>query len=340
VTCAGILVADMILADLPKICQPGEILFTPRGISLHIGGHAANVPIDLIKLGLRRNEVSTIGAVGNDPYGDFIESFLSKRGIQTHIRKIEEVGTAKSVILVVKGEDRRVYHGIGANYFLDPDYVKAILREQRPLIFYVGATGLLGKFDEKLREVLKEAKAQDCLTFVDPVTPYQHSWEHLLKVLELVDIFHCNNFEASDMTGISDFREALRRISKKGTRLAIISLGKKGLVATDKKRVFRMPAFEVPVVDPTGAGDAFCAGIIQALIDMGKLPDISMLSTENTMKILLRGEAAGAACVTSVGTTTSVTAQKVNELILQQGPRIRKRTLVSCSLNRRGAKND
>lgn len=328
VTCAGIMVADIILADLPKVCQPGELVFAPRGISLHIGGHAANVPIDLIKLGLRQDEVSTVGTVGKDPYGDFIESILAEHGIQTHIMKIEEAGTAKSVILVVRGEDRRVYHDVGANYFLDPDYVKDILREERPLIFYVGATGLLGRFDEQLFDVLEVAKAQNCLTFVDPVTPYQHGWEHIREALELVDVFHCNNFEASDMTGISDFREALRSISEEGAKLAIVSTGEKGLVAAAKKMVFEMPAFKVPVVDPTGAGDAFCAEIIQALVEMDKLRDISKLSTNNIVDILLRGEAAGAACVTGMGTTTSVTVKKVNELMLQQGLEIRKRAKV------------
>ena len=335
-TCAGILVADVILADLPRVCHPGEVLFAPRGISLHIGGHAANVPIDLIKLGLKRDEVSTVGAVGKDPYGDFIMSILTEHGFPFHIRRIGEAGTAKSVILVVKGEDRRVYHDVGANYFLDPDYVKAILREERPLIFYVGATGLLGNFDEELFDVLKEAKAQNCLTFVDPVTPYQHGWEHLLKALELVDIFHCNNFEASCMTGISDLRGSLRSISEKGTKLAIISMGEKGLVATTEEMIFEMPAFEVPVVDPTGAGDAFCAGIIQALIKMmaDKSPDISKLSASDVVDILLHGEAAGAACVTNVGTTTSVTAQKVNELMRQQGLEIRKHVLQSIILSK------
>ena len=328
VTCAGIMVADIILADLPKVCQPGELVFAPREISLHIGGHAANVPIDLIKLGLRRDEVSTVGTVGKDSYGDFIESILAKHGVQIHIMKIEEAGTAKSVILVVRGEDRRVYHNVGANYFLDPDYVKAILREERPLIFYVGATGLLGRFDEQLFDVLEVAKAQNCLTFVDPVTPYQHGWEYIREALKLVDVFHCNNFEASDMTGISDFREALRSISEEGAKLAIVSTGEKGLVAAAKKMVFEMPAFKVPVVDPTGAGDAFCAGIIQALLEMDRLRNISKLSTNNIVDILLRGEAAGAACVTGMGTTTSVTVKEVDELMLQQGLEIRKRAKV------------
>jgi len=53
--------------------------------------------------------------------------------------------------------------------------------------------------------------------------------------------------------------------------------------------------------------------------------EIIKLWTEGIMDMLLHGEAAGASCVTGVGTTTFVTAQKVNELMLQQGPAIGKR---------------
>lgn len=329
VTCTGIMVADIILADLPKVCQPGELIFVPGGISLHVGGHAANVPIDLIKLGLREGEVSTVGTVGKDPYGDLIESTLAGYGVQTHMTKIMEAETAKSVIFVVRGEDRRVYHSAGANYFLNPDRVKAILEKEKPLVFYIGGAGFLGRFDEQLSDVLKVAKAQNCLTFLDPVPPYRHGWGHVLEAIKLVDIFHCNTFEASDMTGIRDFRGALSSISGEGAKLAIVSDGENGLVAAGRRMMFEMPAFKVPVIDPTGAGDAFCAGIIQALLEMGQPPDISKLSADDVVNILLRGEAAGAACVAGLGTTSSVTAKKVDELMFQQGPEIRKLTKVS-----------
>ena len=54
VTCAGILICDIIAADLQKISNPGEVTFTPSGIKLCIGGHSANVSIDLMKLGLKK----------------------------------------------------------------------------------------------------------------------------------------------------------------------------------------------------------------------------------------------------------------------------------------------
>jgi len=73
-----ILVCDIIAADLQKISNPGEVTFTPSGIKLCIGGHSANVSIDLMKLGLQKGSVSSIGAIGNDIFGEFIEEELKK----------------------------------------------------------------------------------------------------------------------------------------------------------------------------------------------------------------------------------------------------------------------
>ena len=58
-------------------------------------------------------------------------------------------------------------------------------------------------------------------------------------------------------------------------------------------------AEKVEAVDPTGAGDALCAGLIKALIDDGVSPgQLSALEAERLTTLMLRGQAAGAACVT------------------------------------------
>jgi len=41
---------DIVAADLPRISGPGELVYAPRGIELLVGGHAANVAIDLTKM--------------------------------------------------------------------------------------------------------------------------------------------------------------------------------------------------------------------------------------------------------------------------------------------------
>jgi sugar/nucleoside kinase (ribokinase family) len=85
-----------------------------------------------------------------------------------------------------------------------------------------------------------------------------------------------------------------------------------------------VPVFEVDSVDPTGAGDAFCAGVIDSLLDHPDLlNDIQGLSVEDAKTLLLRGSAAGAVCVTFTGATTAVTREKVDYMMREQGDRVR-----------------
>jgi sugar/nucleoside kinase (ribokinase family) len=319
VTCAGILVVDFIAADMPKVSNPGEVTFTPVG--MHIGGHSANVSIDLIKLGLKKGDVSSVGAVGKDTLGDFVEQTLNGYGVITHLSRTERVGTSKNLILVVKGEDRRFHFDVRANLCLEPKFVEGIIKSETPLIFYGGAVGLLGKFDEKLSEVLKMAKERGGITFVDPIKPYGKGWEFLLRAAPLIDIFHCNNLEAAEMTGIKDVKDAVGELLSRGVKMVVVSMGDKGLVAGYGESTYSMSAFRVDTVDPTGAGDAFCAGMIRKLLELKgeTLRKELKLDEKQLIEVLAYGEAAGAACVTAVGTTTAVEAAKVAELLKKQG---------------------
>ena len=321
VTCAGILVVDLIAADLPKISDPGELLFVSRGIEMHTGGHAGNVSIDLRKLSLEAGKVSVVCAVGDDLFGDFIENILREHGVTTHLQRIRGVGTSKTLALVVKGEDRRFHTDIGANWHLNSGHVWSVLKEEKPIVFYVGGVGIMGKFDEELTGTLQEAKNLGCITFVDPVTPYKHGWDSVISALKWTDIFHCNKDEATSITGKEEPEEAIEALINMGANFVIISLGEKGLFAKTKETLFKMPAFKVPVVDPTGAGDAFCAGVIHGLLRIigCKECELSNLSKDDILSILLEGEASGAACVTMVGTTTAVTRDRVDQLLMEQG---------------------
>jgi len=319
VTSVGILVADIIAADLPKISDPGELTFTGRNIEIHIGGHAANVSIDLRKLSLEEGEVSSVGAVGDDVFGNYIQSILEREGVVHRLQKVRGVATSKNLILVVRGQDRRFHVDVGANWYLSPDHVFSVLDEEKPRILYVGGVGFMGEFDEKLPLILQKAKDLGCLTFIDPVAPYKHGWDIVVPALNWADVFHCNNLEARMITGEKDPMKAAEILLNEGAKFIIISLGEEGLIAMMKNAVFKMPAFKVPVIDPTGAGDAFCAGVIHGLTRMvyKKPLNIDSLSEAELTRILLEGEAAGAACVTMVGTTTGVTKRNVDKLLKQ-----------------------
>jgi fructokinase len=326
VTCAGILVADLIAADLPRVSPPGDITFTPRGIGVHIGGHAANVSVDLMGLGMKAGDVGCLGAVGKDLFGSFFAETLARRQVSTRLQRTSEALTSVDLILVVKGEDRRYHCHMGANSLLDPDFVLRSVRRERPLIFYAGGAGLMARFDHHLAYVLKEVKKTGSVTFVDPVRPHDGSWNFLRKALKWTDIFHCNDLEAQGLTEQTGLRRAIQVLLDTGPRIVLVSHGKDGVTATARNRALTLDAFRVKTVDPTGAGDAFCAGFIRQTAQKLSPAVTGHLDwgDDELAAVLIEAEAAGAACVTGIGTTSAVTRQNVQRLIAAQGARVRK----------------
>ncbi len=324
---AGFLVADIIAADLPKLADEGELLFAPKGIQLSIGGHPANVSIDLRQLGIPPKEVALVSAIGRDMFGNFIKDTLEAHQIVTRLQIVENIDTTKNIIMVVKNEDRRFHLDLGASWHLDPRMVEAFLKETRPDIFYV-ATGIVRKLDERLPQVLKTAKEMGCLTFVDIVRPYMKGWDFVIPSFRSTDIFHCNDYEATEITGKNQLIESLGFIIKAGARAVFVTTGQGGATAmTSEGGLVRQPALRVTAVDPTGAGDAFCAGIVRELLRRRVTKDPKeALSISSLPEILLYGQAAGAACVTGIGTTTNVTREVVQGLMDRQGKSILKAT--------------
>ena len=71
----------------------------------------------------------------------------------------------------------------------------------------------------------------------------------------------------SRLTSEPDLEQALRKMQRRyACRLAAATLGQEGVLAFDGKQLLHAPAFRVPVVDTTGAGDLFHAGFIYALL--------------------------------------------------------------------------
>ncbi|MBO3763332.1 MAG: carbohydrate kinase family protein [Thermoproteota archaeon] len=319
---SGFIVADIIAADLPKIADPGRLIFAPRGIKLTIGGHPCNVSIDLIQLGLEKGSVGIVGAIGKDVFGSFVRNTLEEKGVVTYLTELSEVGTTKVLALVVKGEDRRFHADLGASWYLDPKAVSKIIFEQKPKIVYT-ASGICGKFDERLSDVLKTAKEVGSLTFVDMIEPYGKQWNYIIEHLEYADIFHCNDIELKNIFNKDSIESAMRVAKEKINGITFVTLGGKGALAVLRDgRGIRQSGFNVDVVDPTGAGDAFSAGIIYNLLTNKKLSNLSEISIEELKKLLMFGQATGAACVTGIGTTTSVTRENVNSIIDLQGEKV------------------
>ena len=267
VICAGILVADLFIPPLSNLPAAGELVATADFLT-DSGGCAANVATALAKLDVA---VGVAGKLGHDLFGDFILQDLSAKGVNTDaVSRSATYGTSKTVILPVKGQDRRYIHTFGANAdFRGSDIDLTNLAEVR--VFYVGGYLILpGLTAPELGAHFKRAQANGVQTVLDVVVPAddQHSSMHALEVaLPHVDVFLPNDEEAARLTGVRDPEQQAKRLLQLGCKTVVITQGERGALLATTQQVQHVPAFAVEVVDPSGAGDAFAAGFIVGLLE-------------------------------------------------------------------------
>lgn len=317
VLCSGSYVVDILVPELPHIGPPGSLTYAPKGIHLAPGGHSANVSIDLVQLAVE--DVFSTGSIGKDFFGEFMVNELTVKNVKVFPQYQMETATAKNIALIVKGEDRRFIAELTANALLEPGLVKERIRDLTPSVFYQGTIGGLTYLDPALEDVLAVAHSVDAITVVDVIMP-RKGWDHVKSAYHEFDILHCNMFEATQLTGIKEPETIMKLFSKNGVKLSIVTDGSKGLMAGTNDFQITMPAFKVHETDPTGAGDALCAGIISRLLEKKvSIHNISEIPEEELIDILLYGQAAGASCVTDLGATGSVTVKNVESLLGEQG---------------------
>src|SRR5438045_5365636 len=112
VLCAGIIVADHVCNPITHVPAAGELVMTERML-LTIGGCAANVAVDLVKMGVR---AGVLGRVGGDTFGRVVADLLRESGVDASGLEVSpKAETSQTMIVNVAGEDRRFIHSFGAN---------------------------------------------------------------------------------------------------------------------------------------------------------------------------------------------------------------------------------
>jgi sugar/nucleoside kinase (ribokinase family) len=264
--CVGILVADVFVPPLERLPAAGELLATGDFL-LQPGGCAANTAIALGKLGV---PAAVCGRVGDDLLGDFVERDLRSRGIDTSgVRRTAGYGTSKTVIVPVIGEDRRFIHTFGANAALtardiDPDALEAAE------VIYVGGYLILPSLrEDELAERLREARARGTRIVLDVAVPVGQKLrvDAARTLLPLADYFVPNADEAFALTGESDPHRQAERFLEHGANAVMIKLGEHGVYVRSGDDEFEVAAPPMDVVEPSGAGDAFAAGLMVGILE-------------------------------------------------------------------------
>jgi ribokinase len=132
------------------------------------------------------------------------------------------------------------------------------------------------------------------ITF-DPGIFYARKGLNAIKpILKKSHVIFPNKVETKLLTG-HGYKEGAKTFIQLGVDIVVVKLGKNGCYVTDGKEDFLVEAYNVNVVDTTGAGDAFCAGFIYGLIKKKDLYECARI-----------GNFVASRCVTKIGARTGL----------------------------------
>ena len=308
IICLGILVADIVGRPLRAVPDLGKLVLVDE-MSLHTGGCATNTATALARLGL---PVEVIGKVGLDSLGDFVLNALAERCIGTSgITRDRKVGTSATMVMVAPNGERRFVHYIGANARLTLEDIEYTMVEAGSILHVGGSLVLPGIDGQPTAELLRHARLAGVITFLDTVWDDTGRWmEILAPCLPEVDYFVPSLSEAQALTGLDAPIEIARALLEKGVKTVGLKMGEDGcLVMSGDGQVIRLPAFQVDMVDATGAGDAFAAGFIAGVWHGW--------SMEKTARF---ANAVGALCVTGLGASGGVRSLSETLLFMENAP--------------------
>mgnify|MGYP001975730357 FL=1 len=258
----GVFVADTAYraSRQPKI---GETIIGNE-FSLGPGGKGSN---QAVAAALAGGNVHFISRLGKDDFANMALSLWEKSGITPHVTQYSDSYTGAAYIFIEDETGNNaiiVSPGAAAN-INDDDIIanKELIQGSR--VFMTQLEQSLDAADT----ALSFAKEGGAITILNPA-PAQPLGENILK---LCDFVTPNEIEAEQITGIPvksiiDAEIAAGKLLEKGAKAAVITLGEQGALFKDKNQVIHQPSYEVgPVVETTGAGDAFNGGLAVALAE-------------------------------------------------------------------------
>lgn len=244
------------------------------------GGSAANVAVNLSKLGFPSGIMANIG---NDRHGKFLLSDLHRFGVDATQVKVFPGMTGLSVIIIDGNGEVRVIEDLGVadrRRAIDSDYVRSAS------FLHMSGCAL-----HLLESASKAAHESGIPISFDPGRAASRLGEKkLAPILKRCEYLIINRKELFAMTGSSEESTA-SALAKKYDLVCVIKQGaRETIVKTKEASSFSVEPFRVKPVDTLGAGDAFCAGFIAGVNERKSLYEsVRFANAVAAAKVLRKG---------------------------------------------------
>ena len=246
-----------------RLCEPGTVVKT-------VSGSAGIFACAAAALGA---QCGFVGRVGKDPFSRLAVQTVAQAGVDTSLVVESEEGQIGLAFIeyLPEGRNYQYYRSQSAGSRLcagDLDE-KAIAQAQ-----ILHLPGMLLELNETMREAcfaaVEMARRHDVLISFDPNIRKELSGdsgaiERLRRMTSYADIIKPTLEEARLLTGEHEIPAILQRLHGMGPRLVAVSRDKQGALLSAGGEEAAAPGIDVPVVDPTGAGDSFAAALCRCV---------------------------------------------------------------------------
>ena len=250
------------------------------------GGSAANTMAGVASFG---GTASYIGKVSDDELGKVFAEEMRAVGVSFEQAPASSgPPTGMSMILVTPDAQRTMNTFLGVSALLEPDDVSTETVAQAPLLFCEGYLWDVESAKQAIRkamDVATEAGSTVALTLSDTFCVDRHHDEFAELVAGPVQVLFANEAELTTLYGC-DLDQAVAKVADQ-VELACVTLGKEGSLLVSDGEVVKVPAEEVgQVVDTTGAGDQYAAGVLYGLSKGLPLPEVGRLGSMAAAEVI------------------------------------------------------
>lgn len=268
--------------------KEGKVAYThlPLGAKLDVeeayfstGGNATNVAVTLARQGI---DAHFVWALGEDPASQSILQDMDKEGVSTALVDKDAAYKASYSTILLSPDGERTILNFHGTIMPKSSFSAALQNIDRATWLYPSS---LGDYD-LLAEVIEKAKTLGAYVMLNPAGSELSDPARLKEILKDVAVL-CLNKEEMQTLVSGDSTEELVRNGLTLCPVVIVSDGPRGVCASDGKTILKAGMYEdVPVIDRTGAGDAFASGFLSKWSRGGSLRDSIIFASANSTSVV------------------------------------------------------
>ncbi len=247
----------------------------------HIAGSAAHIAIYGAMLGGKTAVVSSVGA---DSMGTYLQNTLRQHHVEVSGLQFSRENPTSLVFTARSGRTLQTTYYRLADFNLHNTREHVTLAQSSAIVHGSGFSLWKHPARHSVFEVLRLTKKFDRLTVLHPF--YEPAlWRNrgealdvIKKTLQFADMATPTIDDAENLFGKMSREDYVRQYHELGVQKVLLTMGRDGCYVSEAGDMMRVPACEAKIVDPSGVGDAWHAGLYHALRAGKKLTNAALFA--------------------------------------------------------------